>query len=105
MKVELTYHAKVERIDRLTALIINLELGEIIFEAPDERNEGSVRCLTSTGIILVKSIHTGAIITGYMATMDQLHAMYYSMNQREIPRDILRRVKRNATHYNFLYSI
>ena len=105
MKVELTYHARVERIDRLTALLVNLELGEIILEAPDERNEGSVRCLTSTGIVLVKSIHTGALITGYMATMDQLHAMYYSINQREIPRDILRRVKRNATHYSFLYSI
>ena len=105
MKVELTYHARVERIDRLTALLVNLELGEIILEAPDERNEGSVRCLTSTGIVLVKSMYTGAIITGYMATMDQLHAMYYSINQREIPRDILRRVKRNATHYSFLYSI
>ena len=105
MKVELTYHARVERIDRLTALLVNLELGEIILEAPDERNEGSIRCLTSTGIVLVKSMYTGAIITGYMATMDQLHAMYYSINQREIPRDILRRVKRNATHYSFLYSI
>ena len=35
MKVELTYHAKVERIDRLTALIVNLSLGEIILEAPN----------------------------------------------------------------------
>ena len=103
MKVELTYHAKVERIDRLTALIVNLELGEIILEAPDARNEGTTRCLTSTGIIFVKNSATGAIITGYMATISQVLGMYNSMEQREVPRDIIRRVKRNATRYDFLF--
>lgn len=105
MEVNLTYHARVERIDRLAAIIECLSVGKIILEVYDKRHKGSILCLTSTGIVLVKSAKDGRIVTGYMANMDQLHAMYYSIGQRHIPPRIFNRVSKNVQLYSFLLEM
>ena len=102
MKVTLTRHASVDRLDRLVALVEYLGVGDIVLEVPDDRHEDTIRCLTSTGIIFVKSITTGAIITGYMAGMDQVHAMYYSANYSKVPSRMYTRVAKNLEKYKFL---
>ena len=104
-EVELTYHASEERIDRLATIIEHLSVGKVILETSDPRYKGTIRCLTSTGIIFVKSRRDNRIITGYMANMDQLHAMYYSIGRRQIPPKIFNRVQKNNSLYNFLLEL
>ena len=68
MRFEMTYHAKEERIDRLTACIQYLGFNEIIKEELEIRhNRNVVRKLTDTGIILICG-EDGCLITGFMGT-------------------------------------
>lgn len=106
MKMNMTYHAREERIDRLTAIIDCLgDIGEVILETPSATHVGSVCCLTTLGVIVVKSQYNGVIITGYMASMDQVMAMFYSAGFKGVPHHLKRRVSYNNRTYAFLREI
>ena len=62
MKFKMTYHAQVERIDRLVACVQHIGVGEVIKEMPG-RN-GRTELLTDTGLLLVVHSATNTLITG-----------------------------------------
>ena len=50
MKFEMTYHAQVERLDRLVACIEHIGVGEVVREV---ERFGAVERLTDTGLVLI----------------------------------------------------
>lgn len=101
MKIEMTYHASVERLDRLAACVQYLGMNEIVKEQLDTKhNRNAVRKLTDTGIILVVA-EDGKLITGYMATVAQVASFYDS----KTPSYMMNRVKKNVQKYKFLLKM
>lgn len=105
IRMELTYHAREERLDRLASAVECLGMSKIIFEAPDRRYKDSVRCLTSTGIIFVKNERTGKLITGFMATIPQVMALYMKNGYKRVPPKIYARVQKNNERFSFLLDL
>lgn len=98
IKITLTHHAEADRLDRLATILQVLDLGKIIQERIDLEKETTM-CLTSTGIMLVKSKRIGKLITGFMATVNQ---MAYVYGDAVIPSTIKQVVKYNNKKYAFL---
>jgi hypothetical protein len=103
MKANMTYHAREERIDRLTAIVDCLgDIGEIILETPSLNHANSTCCLTSLGVVIVKGATNGVIITGYLASMEQVMGMFYSAGFKGVPHHLKRRVSYNNRTFAFL---
>jgi hypothetical protein len=102
MYVEMTYHAREERIDRLVLCVEHLGMGEIVVEARDDRYPGTIRRMTATGIIFVHDERTGRLVTGYMATAAQMHLIYRQARVKYIPEKIYKRVHKNNERFAFL---
>ena len=102
MQIELTHHAKLDRIERLTECLAVLGMGQIVIEAKDSRYPGTVRQLTATGIMLVFEENTNKLITGYMATVAQMYCIYRQANVSHIPSKIYNRVHKNNIKFSYL---
>ena len=102
MYVEMTYHAREERIDRLALCVEHLGLGKIVVEARDDRYPGTIRRMTATGIIFVYDERTERLVTGYMATAAQMHLIYRQARVEYIPTKIYNRVHKNNELFAFL---
>ena len=102
MRFEMTYHAREERIDRLTACIQHLGFNEVIREQQSNRHgENATRQLTDTGIILVVS-KDGYLVTGFMGTMAQVASFYPG---EQMPKSLKNRVRKNNEKYAFLLKM
>jgi hypothetical protein len=99
MKFEMTYHASVERIDRLTACIEYIGVGEVVKEI---EKDGAVERLMDTGLLLVVNPKTNTLITGYAVTVKQVCGIY---NGQRVPPALYKRVQTNAKKYAFLYKM
>lgn len=102
MMMKMTYHAQVERIDRLVACIEHLGVGEIILET--NFNNARLR-LTSTGLCLVMDQGGEKLITGYMCPIDRCTAMYRSCGYTRVPEAVYKTVIRNNKKYKFLLQM
>lgn len=102
MRFNMTYHAQVERIDRLVACIQYIGVNEIIREQPMERHgRHGKRCLTDTGLILVMS-DDNKLITGFMGTMAQVGSFFPGEN---IPVSLKKQTRKNIEKYGFLLKM
>jgi hypothetical protein len=101
-KFNMTYHAQIERIDRLAACIENIGVGEVVLEV---ERYGAVEQLTDTGLLLVINPTTNALITGYMVTIKQMYAMFMDSGYTKIPDRIYKTVRTNSKKYAFLYKM
>lgn len=100
--MKMTYHAQVERIDRLVACIEHLGVGEVVLET--EFNDARVR-LTSTGLCLVMDKYEDKLITGYMCPINRCTAIYRSSGYTRVPESIYKTVTRNNKKYKFLLEM
>lgn len=105
MKLSMTYHAREERFDRLSALVEYLGVGEIVLEVPDRVHIGSIRCITDTGIMFIKSADNGVVITAFMASVPQVSSMYHQLGFNKMPRYLYQRIVQNNKKYAFLKEI
>ena len=99
MKFEMTYHAQVERIDRLSACITHIGVGEVVREV---KRHGAVERLTDTGLVLIVNPQTNTLITGYAATVKQLCGIYQG---QRVPQYLYKKVQTNTKKYAFLYKM
>ena len=99
--MKMTYHARVERIDRLAACMTTLGYNEFAYRIPDPRNPGHVYIITDTGIILVVGADDGAVITGFMATIDKITALFHG----KVPVTLRNKVVHNERKYKFLLKM
>ena len=98
IKTKMSRHAINDRLDRLTNLVITLGAGEVAFSRPDYNHPGTIKEITTTGIILCRKAEDGTLITGFMATIDQAYEVYGG----KPPQTIFNVVKYNNKKYAFL---
>ena len=101
MMMKMTYHAKVERIDRICACIQHLGVNEIVVEVRGKADPDHLYCITDTGIVLVRSYYDGALITAYMGTISKVMALCSG----NVPPALKKRVVYNEKKFKFLLKI
>lgn len=104
LKFEMSYHAKEERAERLAAVVEKIGVGQVILEVQDPHDK-AIKILTSTGLLLIKDKTSNLLITGYMANINQLFAIYGLAGVNKIPPKILTRVKKNVHFYSYLLTM
>ena len=88
-----TKHLTEDRMERVVFIATTVGFGEIIEEFYVEDNHGKhFECVTSTGVIIVKSLDKLTIVTMYVARHNQIKRLY---KEREIPNGLKVVIKRN----------
>lgn len=102
--MEMTYHCRVERADRVQHIIDRIGLGQIVkeryyrsIEEVTAGKPGHYICITNTGITLVKTEDKRAVITMYVTTYRELVKVYDGAHR--IPAYLHKRVDRNQSHF------
>lgn len=106
MKVEMTRHAKEERIDRLTRCMVEIGMNEIIREivTTTGTHGPAIYSITDTGLVFIKSPVTNKLITGYMGSVGQIINIFAQIGE-EVPRALLMRVKSNCKRFPYLLEM
>lgn len=92
--MEMTYHCKVERANRIQNIIERIGLGQIVKE---KFTRSCYTCITDTGVTIVKDETKTKIITMYVTTYRELVAMYEGT--KKIPPYLKKKVDRNQTFF------
>lgn len=98
----MTYHAKVERIDRITTILTEVGYNEFVLEV---KQPGRLWRLTDTGIIFIFDEAGETLITGYLGQRLKISSLYKQAGYAETPQRIWKTVIRNEKQYSFLYNI
>lgn len=85
--MKMTYHVQYERVDRIANILATTGFGEIVHRMP-AREAGRVRCMTTTGVILIMDKSEEILITAYHASYKQAAAMYCGNTPRAIYKTI-----------------
>lgn len=93
----MTYHARIERADRLTYIAMNVGFGEVILETPHPKYADRIQCLTNTGVFIVKT-KQGDVITAFIPTVERVSAMYRAMGYNRVPTYVMNKAKKNVKH-------
>lgn len=101
----MTYHARIERADRLTYIAMNVGFGEIVLEHIHEDDPYKVDCLTDTGVLIIKNAVSGTIITAYVPNIDKVIAIYRKMGYERMPTYMINRVRKNVKHLKIQNTI
>lgn len=94
LNTELTYHAQVERANRIDQIIANIGVGQIVKEV---WQAGVYICLTDTGITIVKDELKKKVITMYVTSFRELVKCYNGVNR--IPTYLRKKVDRNQIKF------
>lgn len=104
MKMEMTYHCRVQRQNRVQHIIDTIGLGQVVhekyfrsMEAALAGKPGTYTCITDTGITLIKTEDKKQIITMYVTTYAELVNIYNG--SKNIPAFLRRRVDRNQSFF------
>lgn len=100
MKYEFTNHARYDRLERLTACVEAVGLGEILKQTINTERK-TITQITSTGLILIKGLETNKLVTGYMATVSQVAYLYHG----HTPTSLMKIVKKNNKQYPHLLEM
>lgn len=100
----LSYHARNERADRLTAILVNIGLGEPVLTLWDERKQHK-NVITSTGILLVQSPDGKTLVTAFVPTINKIHALCVHNSIPKVPRQIKIAVERNQTKFKWIAAL
>ena len=92
--MEMTYHSRVQRADRIRHIIEEIGIGQVVKE---QYRGGKFICITDTGITIIKSEDKLKIITMYVATQRELVAVYGG--QKKVPNFLKKKVDHNQSKY------
>ena len=97
--MEMTYHVKVKRAERVAQIIKQIGIGQVIKEKyigyGIGGQAGRYLCITDTGITLVKSEDKVKLITMYVTTQNELVAVYGGT--KKIPPFLRKKVDHNQS--------
>lgn len=102
--IRMTYHARVERNERIEAIAQTLGISNPVLEYVD-RKECKVYQLTSTGVILVIGLYSKALITCFMARLDQAEKLYRLCGKKQISPKVEKKIVKNLQKYSYLLEI
>lgn len=103
-KNKLSYHARVERQNRMKAIEETLGFTHIVIEHKDF-NRNVVNCITSSGVIIIKNLKTDKIVTAYMGTYRQIEAICRLAGKKDVPPKLQKKVKKNIEKHAELFEI
>ena len=91
-EMQLTYHAKYERADRIAQILVILGVGEKLIDFPEE---DKVYRLMNNGVLFVMDSKTQVVITAYVPSIKKVAAFYRSIGMDHIPPHVYSIVKKN----------
>lgn len=92
--MKISEHGRIDRVERITRIITELGIGEIVLTIEHQEMK-RLECLTSTGVILIKSSTDNIVITAYVASIERVIAMYKSQGVNNLPPSIRNKVLKN----------
>lgn len=102
--MKMTYHCEVERANRVSHIIKEIGMGQVVREKYTRSHEQIMRgqagvytCVTDTGVTIIKSEDKLKIITMYVTTYRELVAIYNG--PKNIPPYLKKKVDRNQTFF------
>lgn len=104
MEMIYTYHAGVERADRIKAIEETLGFTNPVLEVQVVREEKRY-LLTSSGVIVVKNLYTDVVVTAFMANVDQCYRLYRMAGKGQVAPKMMKRVRKNQERHAELFSI
>ncbi len=96
MTRKISYHAKMERVERISYIIdfCGGEFGSAIAEIYDNNNGKVV--LTERGIVIVYNAITGNLVTMFIATVNQGVNIYKAChNSKKCPKELMKTLNNN----------
>lgn len=104
MMLTTTYHCGHDRVERLSRIIAEIDLGEILYIFPNSNQHGiTEHCITSTGILLIRVPEDGSVITGFMCTLERAAAMFRSQGFNHVPTHLARILINNEKKRKHLF--
>ena len=106
MMLKMTKHAQYDRQSRLTAILDNMELGDVILKVPDPYGRDATLNLTTTGIVFVVGITDNKLITAYLINRKKLlrlMSLAYGKNVERAPQKLWDVVTYNEKHFAHLF--
>ena len=101
-----TYHAGVERAERMARLEECLGFTNIVVERVCVRNGRAVReGITSSGILVVRSLNSDAIVTAFMVRIEKAYAVCRDAGKKQIPPKLEAKIRKNAIRFPELFNI
>jgi len=95
MKSRMSYHARVQRIERFEYILDTVGFGEeIICTSSEIKGKMRLRILTDTGVIIIKE-KNGEIVTAFIARIEQASAIWYEARQKTMPNKLYQKIKAN----------
>ena len=92
--MEMTYHCKYERANRVSHIVEEVGLGQVIKKS---YIAGKYLCITDTGITIVKTADETKVITMYITTYRELVAVYNG--EKKIPPFLKKKVNHNQSKF------
>lgn len=97
MKIQLTKHAKEDRIERMLYITQTIGFGERIVCEGSRRDKGTRQCITETGILIVKMPEEETMVTAYIPTLEQAGMIYKSAGLH-MPNWMAQKIKKNQKY-------
>lgn len=97
--MKLTYHAQVERIDRIAEILATTGLGEICRTRLSVETNRRI-CITDTGVTLILDRYKDVLVTAYYA--DLKHTAYVYGDDR-VPEWLVKTIKKNFREHKAKY--
>ena len=97
MKIQLTKHAKEDRIERMLYITQTIGFGERIVCEGFRRDKGTRQCLSETGILIVKMPESETMVTAYIPTLEQAGMIYKSAGLH-MPNWMAQKIKKNQKY-------
>lgn len=99
-----SYHAQVERADRLAKLEEVLGFTKIVLEVPVVEEQKRY-CLTSSGVLIVKNLYHDFVVTAFMVNVDQCYRLYMMAGKGQVSPKMYKRVVKNCERHKELFYI
>ena len=92
--MEMSYHCRVERAERVQHIVDEIGLGQVVKE---KFIHSCYTCITDTGITIIKTADKLKVVTMYVTTYRELVAVYEGT--KKIPPYLKKKVDRNQTFF------
>ena len=102
----LSKHLMDDRLDRVANIITTIGLGEVLYKFPGENEVGpNLHCITSTGVLIIKTADDTTIITMFMLTEKRFFAYWKAYCEgKKLPNALLCTIKNNEKKRKYLFS-
>lgn len=98
--MELTYHCKVERANRVQQIINKVGIGQVVkerYRLGHNVSDGAWLCVTDTGVTLIKDELKTKVITMYITTYREL--VYIYGGEKRVPKYLHKKVDQNQSWF------